>query len=73
MKRFWILLILAPVGCSTVPQAGFMDRFFPSKNACAPPPTPPVAAGAALGPYQAGGCKNCEQGHGHGHQRQRNR
>jgi hypothetical protein len=36
MKQVYLpILLLSAAGCTTTPQAGFMDRVFPSRNACA--------------------------------------
>jgi hypothetical protein len=37
MKRALLSLALLCAGCSTVPQASFMDRVFKVKNACSTP------------------------------------
>ncbi len=61
MKRYLIAVAsLLLAGCTTCPQAGFMDRVFPSRNACGPacceaPPTcqpipaPPVYSTVPMG------------------------
>lgn len=65
------LVALILTGCGSAPQANLMDRVFPSRNACAPPPQmvapqfiapPPVAvAPAPMVPAAAAesGCGHC--------------
>lgn len=37
MKRWLLLAMFVLPGCSTCPQADFMDTFFKSRNACGGP------------------------------------
>lgn len=61
-KRFWLalslVLSLVAAGCTTCPQADFMDFTFKSKNACCPPgqAQPPVGTvvGASIQPCATG-------------------
>lgn len=54
-KRWYLAIAVLAIGCTTCPQADFMDFTFKSRDACCPPNQPQAGVVVAPQPYAPAG------------------